>query len=81
MLCSVPLLADWIVPYELARKMTMLDNTRAVQWETYPGPDGFALEMNVLTDSEYLYRYNKITLFNYASNARKVRWTLLSCIH
>jgi hypothetical protein len=47
------------VPYELARKMTLLDNTRAVQWETYPGPDGFALEVNILTDSEYLYPYNK----------------------
>jgi hypothetical protein len=59
MFCSVPLLTDWIVPYELAPKMTMLDNTRAVQWETYPGPDGFALEVNVLTDSKYLYPYNK----------------------
>jgi len=54
MFCSVPLLTDWNVPYELARKVTKLDSTRAVQWETYPSPDGFALEVNILTDSEYL---------------------------
>jgi hypothetical protein len=52
MFCSVPLLTNWIVPYEKARKMAMLDNTRAVQWEAYPGPDGFALEVNALTDSD-----------------------------
>jgi hypothetical protein len=59
MFCSVPLLTHWIVPYELARKLTILDSTRAVQWEAYPSPDGFALEVNVLTDSEYLFRYSK----------------------
>jgi hypothetical protein len=80
MFCSVPLLTDWNVPYELARKVTKLDSTRAVQWETYPGLGGFALEVNILTDSEYLYPYKQITLFNYLSKARKVRGTFLSCI-